>query len=227
MTAADVLWGRAELGATATFCSECGAPEQVGMAQRMESVTPPGGVMLSASTAQLVDSSAVLGEAVLVQIKGADKPVRARRLLGIGDRHRAGRAESNLVGRRWEMSAVAGLLDRAIDGTARWSAWWGHQVLARVACCARRRRWRVNAVWKCSLPSASRTPVRSPSMPSHGCCARLPVSRALTGRKPAIMCATGSLRQTGRTCCCSMTCWGAPIRMFPYGPLIATRVGGG
>ena len=30
--------------------------EQVGMAQRMESVAPPGGVMLSASTARLVDS---------------------------------------------------------------------------------------------------------------------------------------------------------------------------
>ena len=41
----------------------------------------------------------------------------ARRLLGMGDRHRAvGRAESNLVGRRWEMSAVEGLLDRAVDG---------------------------------------------------------------------------------------------------------------
>ena len=41
----------------------------------------------------------------------------ARRLLGMGDRHRAvERAESNLVGRRWEMSAVEGLLDRAIDG---------------------------------------------------------------------------------------------------------------
>ena len=41
----------------------------------------------------------------------------AHRLLGIGDRHRAvGRAESNLVGRRWEMSAVEGLLDRAVDG---------------------------------------------------------------------------------------------------------------
>ena len=26
------------------------------------------------------------------------------------------RAESNLVGRRWEMSAVEGLLDRAVDG---------------------------------------------------------------------------------------------------------------
>jgi len=35
--------------------------EQVGMAQRMESVAPPGGVMLSASTARLVDDAATLG----------------------------------------------------------------------------------------------------------------------------------------------------------------------
>ena len=91
--------------------------EQVGMAQRMESVAPPGGVMLSASTARLVEGAATLGEAELVRIKGAEAPVPARRLLGMGDGHRAvGRAESNLVGRRWEMAAVEGLLDRAIDG---------------------------------------------------------------------------------------------------------------
>ena len=36
--------------------------EQVGMAQRMESVAPPGGVMLSASTARLVEGAASLGE---------------------------------------------------------------------------------------------------------------------------------------------------------------------
>ena len=36
--------------------------EQVGMAQRMESVSPPGGVMLSASTARLVEGSAALGD---------------------------------------------------------------------------------------------------------------------------------------------------------------------
>jgi hypothetical protein len=91
--------------------------EQVGMAQRMESVAPPGGVMLSASTARLVDGAAVLGGPELVQIKSADAPVPAHRLLGIGDGHRAvGRVESNLVGRRWEMSAVEGLLDRAVDG---------------------------------------------------------------------------------------------------------------
>ena len=91
--------------------------EHVGMAQRMESVAPPGGVMLSSSTARLVEGMAELGEPELVQIKGADEPVPARRLFGVGQQDRsAARAESNLVGRRWEMSAVEGLLDRAIDG---------------------------------------------------------------------------------------------------------------
>ena len=91
--------------------------EQVGMAQRMESVAPPGGVMLSASTARLVEGATTLGEPELVQIKGADEPVAAQRLLGVPEgRHAVGRAESNLVGRRWEMAAVEGLLERAIDG---------------------------------------------------------------------------------------------------------------
>ena len=49
--------------------------EQVGMAQRMESVAAPGEVMLSASTARLVDGAAALGEPELVRIKGSDKPV--------------------------------------------------------------------------------------------------------------------------------------------------------
>src|SRR6201991_79863 len=73
--------------------------EQVGMAQRMVSVAPSGGVMISASTARLVEGAATLREPGLVQIKGADAPVRGRRLLGIGERHRAaGRAQSTLVG---------------------------------------------------------------------------------------------------------------------------------
>jgi class 3 adenylate cyclase len=91
--------------------------EQVGMAQRMESVAPPGGVMLSASTARLVDGAAALDEPEIVRIKGADEPVAVYRLLSMGEQHRAvERTESNLVGRRWERSAVEGLLDRAIDG---------------------------------------------------------------------------------------------------------------
>src|ERR1700733_5139271 len=44
--------------------------EQVGMAQRMESVAPPGGVMVSAPTARLVDGVVTLSEPELVQIKG-------------------------------------------------------------------------------------------------------------------------------------------------------------
>jgi class 3 adenylate cyclase len=91
--------------------------EQVGMAQRMESVAAPGAVMLSVSTARLVERAAALGEPEMVRIKGANALVTAQRLLGIGEQHRGvDRAESNLVGRRWEMSAVKDLLDRAIEG---------------------------------------------------------------------------------------------------------------
>ncbi len=90
--------------------------EQVGMAQRMESVAPAGGVMLSASTARLVDGAAALGEPEAVRIKGADEGVPVCRLLGMRQDRTVKRAEANLVGRRWEMNAVEGLLDRAIDG---------------------------------------------------------------------------------------------------------------
>ena len=45
--------------------------EHVGMAQRMESVAPPGGVMLSESTARLVEHAMVLDEPEMVQIKGS------------------------------------------------------------------------------------------------------------------------------------------------------------
>jgi class 3 adenylate cyclase len=90
--------------------------EQVGMAQRMVSVAPPGGVMLSASTARLVEGAAALTDPELVRIKGADEPVPARRLLSMGEQPAVGRAESNLVGRRWEMSVIESLFDRAVDG---------------------------------------------------------------------------------------------------------------
>jgi len=65
-------FGSAAIGYTAVG-------EQVGMAQRMESAAPPGGVMLSDSTAQLVGRAAVLGEPEMV---GA----------GTGRRRRLGRS---------------------------------------------------------------------------------------------------------------------------------------
>jgi class 3 adenylate cyclase len=57
--------------------------EQVGMAQRMESVAPPGGVMLSASTARLVDGAVAVGDPEMVRIKGAEEPVVAHRLFRV------------------------------------------------------------------------------------------------------------------------------------------------
>ena len=90
--------------------------EQVGMAQRMESVAPPGGVMLSESTARLVENAAVLGEPELVHIKGADTPVPARRLLAIGDHAPSRRSESTLVGRTGKSAPSTAILDEAIGG---------------------------------------------------------------------------------------------------------------
>jgi adenylate cyclase len=52
--------------------------EQVGLAQRMESVAPPGGVTLSASTAHLVEHAALLADTELVLIKGRERPVPVR-----------------------------------------------------------------------------------------------------------------------------------------------------
>jgi adenylate cyclase len=92
--------------------------EQVGMAQRMESVAPAGGVMLSESTARLVEGAAVLSEPELVRIKGVDQPVPARRLVTVAaHRGRIAQGESTFVGRDWELTALAGMLDRSINGS--------------------------------------------------------------------------------------------------------------
>ena len=91
--------------------------EQVGMAQRMESVAPPGGVMLSESTARLVAAAVVLGERQLVDIKGSAEAVPAQLLVAVGvQAGRIGRPDTALVGRQWELNAVASVLDRAAAG---------------------------------------------------------------------------------------------------------------
>jgi class 3 adenylate cyclase len=89
--------------------------EQVGMAQRMESVAPRGGVMLSESTARLVENSVVLGEREMVRIKGAKDAVPARRLLSQAAQ-RTGPSHLTLVGREWELAALAAMLDRSMGG---------------------------------------------------------------------------------------------------------------
>ena len=103
-----------EIGSGAASYTTIG--EQVGLAQRMESVAEPGAVMVSEATAQLLTRSAVLGERELVRIKGSDTPTPAHRLLAIEARHGVAGSDPNLIGRRWEMGAVEGLLDRCVGG---------------------------------------------------------------------------------------------------------------
>ncbi len=104
-----------EVGATHLGYTAVG--EEVGMAQRMESVAPPGGVMLSESTARLVEDRVVLGERETVHIKGVDVGVPARRLLGVDSEYRRkAHHVSRLVGRQSEKGAVAGLLELADRG---------------------------------------------------------------------------------------------------------------
>ena len=94
--------------------------EQVGMAQRMESVAPPGGVMLSESTARLVEHLVLLGDREQVHIKGADEPVSARRLLAIKPRQ----GLSGAPRRAWSV------------GARRWppsTPWWTARSVAAVA----------------------------------------------------------------------------------------------
>jgi class 3 adenylate cyclase len=105
-----VIAGEIGLGYAAT-----GKP--VGLAQRLESVAPPGGVALSESTALLVEHTVMLAEPEWVRIKGADEPICTRRLLAISPRDGiVGHAEANMVGRRWEMAALDAMVDRTIGG---------------------------------------------------------------------------------------------------------------
>jgi len=91
--------------------------EQVGMAQRMESVAQPGGVMLSASTARLVDHIARLGEPERVHIKGKSEPVTAHRLWTIGLRSRGiSRPDTSFVGRQRELNTLAAIVAGSNSG---------------------------------------------------------------------------------------------------------------
>lgn len=94
--------------------------EHVGVAQRMESVAPPGGVMLSDSTARLVAHAATLAEPELVRIKGREELIPVRQLHSIDFRHGAASLRApRLVGRQFEIAAITATLDAAMSGKGR------------------------------------------------------------------------------------------------------------
>lgn len=79
----------------------------VGMAQRMEAAADPGGIMCTASTARLVEHSAVLGPTEWVVVKGVGEPVPARRLERVdSDRPVMGRDEGPLMGRKVDLDGL-------------------------------------------------------------------------------------------------------------------------
>jgi hypothetical protein len=178
------------------------------MAQRMESAAPPGGVMLSDPTAQLVGRVVILGEPEMVSIKGVDAPVPARRLLGVDSgRERTLAPQSTLVGRELELNTMAGLLDRAMSGCGSVVGvvappGIGKSRLVRdVMEIARSRGVYLNSHY-CES-HAAQIPFRA--------MARLFRAAWMEGLGDAAVRALIRARTpTPRTCCCSMTFWTSP-----------------
>ena len=90
--------------------------EHVGMAQRMESVAPPGGVMLSQPTARLVESKFVLSTEEFVRIKGSPRAVPAHQLMAASADHLVARRPARLVGRDNEIRTISTVLESAFAG---------------------------------------------------------------------------------------------------------------
>lgn len=112
LNSGEVIAG--EIGSRATSYTTIG--DQVGMAQRMESVAPAGGVMLSESTARLIEGEAELRDRQFVSIKGAATPVPAYQLLATTGRRRDATAHTSFVGREWELTALTAMLNQAMKG---------------------------------------------------------------------------------------------------------------
>ncbi len=194
-----------EIGSGAVGYTAIG--EQVGMAQRMESVAPPGGVMLSESTARLVEDATVLGEPERVRIKGADEAVPRTTVVGrIGPRIALSAASSRqLVGRRWEIGRPrSALLERAIGGHGAWSPWSGRpgigksRLVREVAAMAAARGVEVFSDLLRIAHQRDPVPRRW-----RGCCVRPAASSDLDDAGcPRPGAGTGSRRRSRGLCCC-------------------------
>ncbi len=113
LNSGDVVVG--QVGSSPSSYTAVGV--QVGIAQRMESVAPPGGVLVSEATARLVEHIAVLEAPAKYAIKGSAEPVPARRLLAVTPAGVvAGRREAAFVGRDDEMVAIDRLFDGVVAG---------------------------------------------------------------------------------------------------------------
>ncbi len=147
--------------------------EQVGMAQRMESVAPPGGVMLSESTARLVEHATVLGDPT-GELKGADRPLPARRLLAVSADREQARPAGTDAGRTHLGVEHHSRHPGSVDRRGRSGGRGGRTARDRQEPhrCARRCCWPPAVAWRCSRSPANHIPGMCPSTWWRGCCAR-------------------------------------------------------
>ena len=113
--------------------------EQVGMAQRIESVAPPGRVMLSASTARLVDGAAALGgpEMPALRVPRNHWPPIGCWASASSVAASAVRESNCSVGAGGSCPRLRACCSAPSMATAQWSPWLGHRALARAVWCER------------------------------------------------------------------------------------------
>jgi adenylate cyclase len=94
-----------QIGVGPTSYTVVGHP--VGMAQRMEAAAAPGAILCTASTARLVEQSAILAPTEWVTVKGIGEPVASRRLERVDpERIVMGRDDGPLMGRDADLTAL-------------------------------------------------------------------------------------------------------------------------
>ena len=168
--------------------------EQVGLAQRMESVAPAG-----------------RGDAVRVD-RAAGRAHRDAGRTGVGA-HQGGRRTgfrapaggdraaawpaSGAPRRAWSVGAARWPPLERHGGRARsvvaavWWVWWGRRASASPGWRGRPRRWRPVVGSRCCGPSASRMPATFPSRSWRSCCGRAPAWLTWTATPPAPGCGRG------------------------------------
>ena len=89
--------------------------DAVNVAARLEETARPGEILISNTTFRLVRDSVIADPLAPLSLKGKSERVHAVRLIEILAGRREGRAESALIGRETELTALHGAFDSAVD----------------------------------------------------------------------------------------------------------------
>ena len=135
----------------------------VGLAARMEQLAAPGTVLLTESTAQLVEGFFALADVGPRSIKGVSAEIRTFELRGVGPRRTrldgsALRGLSRLIGRETELTWLDGILTRSMESTGQIVGVIGEAGVGKSRLC-------LEFIQRCR---ARGIPVHEVHCPSHG-----------------------------------------------------------